>query len=285
MIYRYLLLVILMLGCIEMAHSQNSKYILNVKDSTQDTMFYTNEYAAFYHKIIKLKQTELKRREIRPKEKKDTITVGQRKRPLRKNRKYYIPSKGIDEYLLLFDKLVITRDVSTLQCYYKEAKRGFEPYLVVSPLPIDSLEQAGTLTTQWLESNAAGQYVIPAEDSPMAYFQYLVFHIYGEKFASYWREDYGYRIILLTHPDEEPKTIANLVFKGETVNEQLYEKGRGEAILPIMTMDEKYCKFILYEENSKHINHVTYQICREKPWTIERTEEHHVVQKPDLNVR
>lgn len=244
--------------------------LLYPKDSVRH---YTDPYASFINKINVMKNTGLRVREKLHRNKPDTTTAkpGRRQPPYTKT--YYVSTEGVHGYIRHFDKLLCTRSDGHIQCYYFSGSLGGQPYLVYTPLSVDSLAKAGAITSGWLNENAAHNFVIPVEDSPMAYFQYLVFKEYGNQFALHWHALYYKRNIMLVHPDEK---VVSPVFgsKVESVMDStLYNQARGQGILPTVIMDDDKCHIILYEQNHHYMTRMHYTISRCSPWDIQCTEQ------------
>ena len=95
---------------------------------------------------------------------------------------YSIPEDAIDSYIQQFDKVRINKKV---KCYYSRDNLGGRPYLYIH---------------RWFKKHAAANFAEPIDDSPMAYFQYLIFREYGEQFALFWYALYDMKKIWTTHP-------------------------------------------------------------------------------------
>lgn len=225
--------------------------------TTSQVVHAQNPYADFIRQLDTLKETKLKRTPIIRQNRMDSDGV-----PLKD---YYVPQEAIEEYVACFDRLRLTLPDATVQCYYCHSWSGGQPYLVASTLSIDSLLNIVDISFKSILDSAAHQFMVPAEDTPMAYFQYLVFKEYGEQFALYWHAFYGVKKILLQHPDDNDE---NLFGKLTVTNEPLYESSRGDAILPVVRMDDKYCYITLFESNHENIRQVEYCIKRTEPWRI-----------------
>ena len=223
-----------------------------------------NEFASFVEAVQDLKRTSLKRKEvIIAKACYDTLPDGRRKR-IPPKRKYYVPQDAVREYIRIFDRLRCTIPEAVIQCYYLDSRLGAQPFLVASPLSVDSLARTGQLTLQWCKENAASAAMQPADESPMAYFQYLYFKVYGEQFALYWHALYNKRNILLDYPSG---------MKKETWDKNM---------LPVVTMNNDACIITLYEDTHEAISQVTYSILRQSPYTIERINEKVILAKPSI---
>lgn len=176
----------------------------------------------------------------------------------------HIPSEAVDEYMRLFDRLQCTRDSAFILCYYHDDGLGGEPHLVASTTrtsPDDWMQTDDRSIYEWIEENDAKKFMVPKEDTPMAYFQYLFFQVYGEQFALYWHANYNRREILLEHP----------------------EKGRSSSREPLIdvALKEDQCIVTLYEENHEDISQVTFGIGRKAPWVITR-EDRVITEKPEV---
>lgn len=242
------------------------KYILAIMMGygNSDKIPVTDNYTTFIQAIDSIKRTSLKRIQ-----KKNT-------------EEYYIPKKAVDEYVKLFNLLECTRPKATIQCFYKYDQYGAEPYLVATDKSVTALHEQGAITYEWLHQNAARNFMVPKEDSPMALFQYLIFKVYGEQFALYWHALYGKRTILLKHPYANSKLPKERLLKGNIVDEELYNQAIEEGIEPVVNLDNKFCQVTLFEENHKAIMQVTYQIERTAPWTITRVNERTMLRKPEI---
>ena len=234
-----------------------------------------NPYADFIRQLDTLKKTKLKMTPI--------VREWQQTDNQDPEKDYYIPQEAIAEYVACFDRLRLTLPDATVQCYYSYSRKGGQPYLVASPVSIDSLLNIGDISIRSVRDYAAEKFMVPAEDTPMAYFQYLIFKEYGNQFALYWHALYGVKDILLQLPGKkEGKKSISLSSLLTITDEALYEKSKSEGILPSVTMDDTHCHVTLFESNHENVRKVHYRINRSEPWQITVVEEHVMAKKPAI---
>ena len=223
-------------------------------------MLHQNVYADFILKINKVKNYRLHR----------TRAEG--------TNKYIIPKDAIEEYVGLFDRLRSTNKNATVQCLYIDQVLGGEPYLIMSEFDLDSLDLS-KVNIYDFRQNAASNFMVPCEDTAMAYFQYLVFKIYGEQFGLYWHALYKKKEILLLYP-----SLLNTFVEYSIANKQLNKKALENGLVPIVSMDDDNCYITLFEENHENIVQITYLIKRRAPWEISRKDENIMIHKENLIV-
>lgn len=233
-------------------------------------LYAQNEFAAFIRELDMLKATELKRTEIR-----ERLMPEQRQARRRPRTAYYVPDTAVEKYIRMFDRLTCTRENAVIRCYYRDESMGGQPYLVATDIPLDSVAKKEENFFSWLKENRATRFMVPVEDTPMAYFQHLVFQVYGEQFALYWHALYGMHDILLKHPGEN-----GLFYEGKIVDEDLNARAKQEGMAPVVDMTDDHCIITLYEDNHEAVQQVTYRISRRAPWAIEQVQAKTLIEKP-----
>lgn len=106
---------------------------------------------------------------------------------------YSIPDNAIDSYIQQFDKLRFKKKTK-VKCLYVGNGGGRRPFLYIHRLNDDAFRKKKK-SASWFQKHAAKNFVEPIDDSPMAYFQYLIFREYGEQFALFWHELYGIKTV------------------------------------------------------------------------------------------
>ena len=109
---------------------------------------------------------------------------------------YYIPQDAVDSYLQQFDKLRFNKKTK-VKCFYSGDFYGGRPYLYIHRLSDSAIRKKGK-DINWLKKHAAANFVAPVDDTPMAYFQYLIFSEYGEMFSFFWHENYNMKEVHVT---------------------------------------------------------------------------------------
>lgn len=197
--------------------------------------------------------------------------------------RYKIPEKDIKEYVELFDRLQCIHKHFTVQCLYIKQPLGGQPYLVASDSLIDSIDFSDPFsfeTYEWINKNAANNFMKPCEDTEMAYFQYLIFSIYGEQFALHWHALYNDKKVLLIHPAKDKSTLFKIWHTDySVVNKPLNLETLEHGMLPIVSMDDNYCYITLFEENYENIKQITYLIQKKNPWEISQVHENIIIKK------
>lgn len=220
-----------------------------------------DDYTAFIRKVQNLKKTRLHRV------------------PVPDTGRHDIPKGAVAEYISYFDKLVCARGKESIQCYYQDTQLGAQPFLVAPQKPVDKWN---VVTLEWLSNNAARKYMFPKEDTPMAYFQYLMFYNFGEQFALYWHALYGIREIRLEYDVHSERVEWKWDEYGRPSTDVKKGKKKRQVFTPVVTMDENCCQVELVEELHIGIMQVKYQILRKPPYTIDREVVSILVKKPHL---
>ena len=200
----------------------------------------------------------------------------------------YVSKEGVDEYVRCFDKVRFPQDTATVQCLYYSDDLGGHPKLYYCKDDVHELHRDKKTTHVWRSEHAAYKFVEPADESLMAYFQYLIFKVYGEQFALYWHALYRMHDIILEHPFiRKNQDVIEMIGGRTVVNEELNNQVLKHGLYPevIMTTDSEgqpVCKVTLYESNHQAYSQVIYQIECKKPWNIQLISTTPFIQKPEI---
>ena len=200
----------------------------------------------------------------------------------------YVPKEGVDEYVRCFNKVRFPQDTATVQCLYYSDDLGGHPQLYYSKDDVHELHREKKTTHAWRSEHAAYKFVEPADDSLMAYFQYLIFKVYGEQFALYWHALYGMHDIILVHPYQRKNQDVIEMIGGRTVvNEELNNHTLTHGVHPevVMTTNDEgrqVCQVTLYESNHQAYSQVIYQMECKKPWNIHLISSTPFIKKPEI---